>query len=245
MSALDLSTLTGIPADSIDITTSVHIKCLILGVDDVYKVAEMEVDLSQPWNPALTLSNKPEKLESSINDMQSNNVTRTGVYGGVQLGYKYGLRVVSKDKNVEIVANGKEGISINNASKKVFGVDENGNIVANDATLNDVNANRGIYKNITTEDMIADEMKTSNTSTYMILHDQYIDFYQDGDLQMTVGFINFFGVPMPCIYSPKGLGVGSGGTLSLEGSSVRANGKEIATQDWVEDYVASHTGGGA
>lgn len=244
MSALDLSTLTGIPADSIDITTSVHIVCPLLGVDDVYKVAEMEVDLSQPWNPSLTLSNKPERLESSINDMQSSNVTRTGVYGGVQLGYKYGLRVVSKDKNVEILANGKEGISINNANKKVFGVDEDGNIVANDATLNDVTANRGIYKNITTENMIAEEMKTSNTSTYMILHDQYVDFYQDGDLQMTVGFINFFGIPMPCVYGYESLGIGTDGILHLEGSSIRANNEEIATQEWVEDYVASHTGGG-
>jgi hypothetical protein len=245
MSALDLSTLTGIPADSIDITTSVHIVCPLLGVDDVYKVAEMEVDLSQPWNPSLTLSNKPERLESSINDMQSSNVTRTGVYGGVQLGYKYGLRVVSKDKNVEILANGKEGISINNANKKVFGVDEDGNIVANDATLNDVTANRGIYKNITTENMIAEEMKTSNTSTYMILHDQYVDFYQDGDLQITVGFINFFGIPMPCVYGYESLGIGTDGILHLEGSSIRANNEEIATQEWVEDYVASHTGGGA
>lgn len=128
MSALDLSTLTGIPADSIDITTSMHIVCPILGVDDIYKVAEMDIDLTQPWNPALTLSNKPTELESSINDMQSDNVTKTGVYGGVQLGYKYGLRVVSKDKNVEILLNGQEGFRITKDSIQKFYIDIDGNL---------------------------------------------------------------------------------------------------------------------
>ncbi|MBV4429366.1 phage tail protein, partial [Clostridium tyrobutyricum] len=90
MSALDLSTLTGIPTDSIDITTSVHIICPVLGVDDIYKVVEMDVDLTQPWNPSLTLSNKPSSIESSINDIQSDNITRMATYGGVQLGYRFG-----------------------------------------------------------------------------------------------------------------------------------------------------------
>ncbi|WP_373845048.1 phage tail protein [Clostridium sp.] len=128
ISALDLSTLTGIPADSIDSTTSVHIKCPILGVDDIYKVTEMEVDLTKPWNPTLTLSNKPTELESSINDIQSNNITRTAVYGGVQLGYRYGIRVVSHDNSVEILINGKEGIIIKNDSKQVFYLDVDGNV---------------------------------------------------------------------------------------------------------------------
>jgi hypothetical protein len=78
----------------------------------------------------------------------------------------------------------------------------------------------------------------------MILHDQYVDFYQDGNLQLTVGFINFFGIPMPCVYGYGSLGIGTDGILHLEGSSIRANNEEVATQDWVENYVTSHTGGG-
>ena len=129
MSALDLSTLTGIPTDSIDITTSVHIVCPILGVDDIYKVAEMAIDLTQPWNPVLTLSNKPTELENSINDIQSDNITRMATYGGVQLGYRYGIRVVSHDKSVEMLMNGQEGLKITKDGVQKFYIDTDGNLV--------------------------------------------------------------------------------------------------------------------
>ena len=129
MSALDLSTLSGIPTDSIDISTSVHIICPLLGVDDTYKVVEMDVDLTQPWNPSLTLSNKPSPIESSINDIQSDNITRMATYGGVQLGYRFGIRVVSHDKSVEILINGQQGILITKDGVQKFYIDTDGNLV--------------------------------------------------------------------------------------------------------------------
>lgn len=129
MSALDLSTLTGIPTDSIDISTSVHIVCPLLGVDDIYKVVGMDVDLTQPWNPSLTLSNKPSSIESSINDIQSDNITRMATYGGVQLGYRFGIRVVSHDKSVEILINGQEGFRITKDGVQKFYIDTDGNLV--------------------------------------------------------------------------------------------------------------------
>lgn len=129
MSALDLSTLSGIPMDSIDISTSVHIVCPLLGVDDIYKVVGMDVDLTQPWNPSLTLSNKPSSIESSINDIQSDNITRMATYGGVQLGYRFGIRVVSHDKSVEILINGQEGFRITKDGVQKFYIDTDGNLV--------------------------------------------------------------------------------------------------------------------
>ncbi len=129
MSALDLSTLSGIPMDSIDISTSVHIVCPLLGVDDIYKVVGMDVDLTQPWNPSLTLSNKPSSIESSINDIQSDNITRMATYGGVQLGYRFGIRVVSHDKSVEILINGQEGFRITKDGIQKFYIDTDGNLV--------------------------------------------------------------------------------------------------------------------
>ncbi|MBV4423669.1 phage tail spike protein [Clostridium tyrobutyricum] len=129
MSVLDLSTLSGIPMDSIDISTSVHIVCPLLGVDDTYKVVEMDVDLTQPWNPSLTLSNKPSSIESSINDIQSDNITRMATYGGVQLGYRFGIRVVSHDKSVEILINGQEGFRITKDGIQKFYIDTDGNLV--------------------------------------------------------------------------------------------------------------------
>ncbi|WP_368488431.1 phage tail spike protein [Clostridium sp. BJN0013] len=112
ISALDLSTLTNTSVDSIDTATSVHIKCPILGVDDTYKVVELDADLTKPWDPKLTISNKPASLTDTIGDIQSNSINRMATYGGVQLGYKYGIRVVSHDKSVEILLNGQEGILI-------------------------------------------------------------------------------------------------------------------------------------
>ncbi|QXE20455.1 phage tail protein [Clostridium sp. 001] len=128
ISALDLSTLANTSVDSIDTATSVHIRCPILGVDDTYKVVELDDDLTKPWNPKLTISNKASKLSGTIEDIQSNSINRMATYGGVQLGYKYGLRVVSHDNSVEILINGKEGIIIKNDSKEVFYLDADGNV---------------------------------------------------------------------------------------------------------------------
>ncbi|UZQ50608.1 phage tail protein [Clostridium kluyveri] len=164
ISALDLSTLANTSIDSIDTATSVHIKCPILGVDDIYKVTEMEVDLSQPWNPTLTLSNKPTELESSINDIQSNNITRTAVYGGVQLGYRYGIRVVSHDNSVEILINGKEGIIIKNDSKQVFYLDVDGNVNMVDGYIR---LTRGDIT-INIDPQVGIEIKKSNTQIFYI-----------------------------------------------------------------------------
>ncbi|MBV4447740.1 phage tail protein [Clostridium tyrobutyricum] len=128
MSALDLSTLSGIPVESIDITTSIHVVCPLLGVDDTYKVVEMDIDLTQPWNPNLTLSNKSSPIESSINDIQSDNITRMATYGGVQLGYRFGIRVVSHDNSVEILLNGQEGFRITKDGVQKFYIDTDGNV---------------------------------------------------------------------------------------------------------------------
>lgn len=128
ISALDLSTLANTSIDSIDTATSVHIKCSLLGVDDIYKVMELDSDLTKPWNPKLTISNKPASLTDTIGDIQSTSINRMATYGGVQLGYRYGIRVVSHDNSVEILINGKEGIIIKNDSKQVFYLDVDGNV---------------------------------------------------------------------------------------------------------------------
>ncbi len=179
ISVLDLSTLTGIPADNIDITTSIHAICPLLGVDDIYKVAEMEVDLSQPWNPTLTLSNKPEKLESAINDIQSNNITRMATYGGVQLGYRYGLRVVSHDKSVEILINGQEGLKITKDSKQVFYLDVDGNVNIVDGYIK---LTRGDIT-INIDPQVGIEIKKSNTKIFYV--DLQGNLVMDGIQQIT------------------------------------------------------------
>lgn len=219
ITALDLSTLAKTSADSIDTTTSIHIQCIPLGVDDIYKVLEVDADLDTAWNPKLTLSNKPTTLSSSLSDLQANSINRNTVYGGVQLGYRFGMRILSHDGNVEILQNGKEGISIANSGVKVFYVDTNGNIVT---------------KSVTSIDMIAQEMKTSNTTNYIIFHDQYIEFYHLGVLRMRIGFspANNTNLPLIEFLGDEGintqLGITSGGDLLV-------NGEAVATEEWVNN----------
>lgn len=128
MSALDLSTLANTSVDSIDTSTSVHINCPLLGVDDTYKVMEMDIDLTKSWNPKLTISNKSSKLTDTVSNIQSNSINRMATYGGVQLGYRYGLRVVSHDKSVEILINGQEGFRITKDGVQKFYIDTDGNV---------------------------------------------------------------------------------------------------------------------
>ncbi|MBV4424928.1 phage tail spike protein [Clostridium tyrobutyricum] len=129
VSALDLSTLANASVDSIDTSTSVHINCPILGVDDTYKVMEMDIDLTKSWNPKLTISNKPSKLTDTVSNIQSNGINRMATYGGVQLGYRFGIRVVSHDKSVEILINGQEGFRITKDGVQKFYIDTEGNLV--------------------------------------------------------------------------------------------------------------------
>ncbi|WP_278382328.1 phage tail spike protein [Clostridium tyrobutyricum] len=128
VSALDLSTLANTSIDSIDTSTSVHINCPLLGVDDTYKVMEMDIDLTKPWNPKLTISNKPSKLTDTVSNIQSNSINRMATYGGVQLGYRFGIRVVSHDKSVEILINGQEGFRITKDGVQKFYIDTDGNV---------------------------------------------------------------------------------------------------------------------
>ncbi|MDV3428829.1 MAG: phage tail protein, partial [Bacillota bacterium] len=129
ISALDLSTLANTSVDSIDTSTSVHINCPLLGVDDTYKVMEMDIDLTKPWNPKLTISNTPSKLTDTVSNIQSNSINRMATYGGVQLGYRFGIRVVSHDKSVEILINGQEGFRITKDGVQKFYIDTDGNLV--------------------------------------------------------------------------------------------------------------------
>mgnify|MGYP000354686875 FL=1 len=50
-------------------------------------------------------------------------------YGGVQLGYRFGIRVVSHDKSVEILINGQEGFRITKDGVQKFYIDTDGNLV--------------------------------------------------------------------------------------------------------------------
>lgn len=243
--ALDLSYITGITANQFALGSKLHITNSVMAIDDIYTVVTTDLDLLEPYNPTLTIENNPIKLTTTLNDLRKSSVQNNGVYNNVQIGDSFGIRAVRNDGKVTTTINATEGISIENNNSKVFYVDENGKLVAVDiiaegGNFNNITAEGGVFNNIKTDNMIAELMRTSNTDNYVIAHDQYFDFYSNNNLIMTVGFVNFFGIPIPCVYGYEGLGIGANGTLKLEGNNITANGQEIATQSWVAQYVANN-----
>lgn len=244
--ALDLSYITSITANQFALGSKLHINNPVMAIDDVYTVVTTDLDLLKPYNPTLTIENNSIKLTTTLSNLRKSSVQNNGVYNNVQIGDSFGIRAVRNDGKVTTTINATEGISIENNNFKVFYVDENGKLVAVDITaeggvFNDITAEGGVFNNIKTDNMIAELMRTSNTDNYVIAHDQYFDFYSNDSLIMTVGFVDFFGISIPCVYGNGSLGIGTSGTLKLEGDNITANGQEIATQSWVAQYVANNT----
>lgn len=173
--ALDLSFLSGNKAEQFALGTSLHIVNPVMAVDDVYKAVQTDIDLLAPYNPTLTIANVPVTITNTINDLRNSSLQNDGVYNNVQIGKSFGIRVVRSDNNVVTTMNATEGISIQNASKKVFYVDINGNLVAQDITSNnmiakggtfdDIKANRGVFDDITVNRGTFNDI-TANRGTY-------------------------------------------------------------------------------
>lgn len=271
--ALDLSFIAKVKADQFKLGTNLHLVNPIMALDDnTYDVVQIDMDLLQPYNPKLTIANYPLKFSTAISDLRASSIQNNGVYNNVQIGSDFGIRVVRSDGKVISTLNATDGISIENETKKVFYVDETGNIIANDATLNDViannmtanngifnniTANDGIYNNITAVNAIATLMKTSNTSSYIILHDQYIDFYKDAKKIMSIGYNSAWNNPGIRFFkdseeSYNGFEMTSSGGMGALGlmffpfpvqflSTATLNGSNVATEAYVQSYVASHS----
>ena len=146
--ALDLSFLTGNKAEQFTLGVKLHLLNRFMLVDATYSVVEINLNLLEPYNPTLTISQKPVTLSSAINDLRKSSIQNDGVYNNVQIGRSFGIRAVRSDNKVITTINATEGISIENQTKKVFFVDVNGNLVCNDLTANDITANGGTYNDI-------------------------------------------------------------------------------------------------
>lgn len=240
--AIDLATLSNTSVDMIDENTSVHMVNSVMQINETWKVVEYDVDLNEVWQPRLTLSNKAISLTGTLNSMLGGMVRDDGDYNGVQVGHSFGLRI--KNDLVKILLNAKEGISIENGNKKIFYVDTNGVLRAVD----------GIFDNITANNMIANLMRTSNTSSYIIMHDQYIEFYKNSEKIMQMGFDPLNNLPSVKFFNDNtgvqgnGIGLYGSGQLSALGemafdspvkfySDVTKDGYDIATVNQIPtDY---------
>lgn len=251
VTALDLNKLSGttvIEPNSMDIGTTIHIVNPILGIDENYRIYEMEVELDKAWNPKLVISNKPVTLTSQINSLQATTIRNDGSYSGVQVGSSFGLRVCG-DKNITTLNGNTAQIVRKSDGKKVIYTDDDGNLVLQDIT--------------------AKEMRTSSDNGETIkVHDKYLEVYSTATKEMSIGFFTISGTTqaVPAIgfpngnihsYKNYGLNVYSNDRLSIDAGnaiyldaknsitfnapSVKVNDKDIATQDWVENnYINSN-----
>lgn len=163
--ALDLSYLSGNKSEQFVLSVSIHLINQLMGVDAIYKVVALDLDLLTPYNPTLTIANKPLTLTNEINDLRDSTIQNDGVYNNVQIGRSYGIRVVRSDNKVVTTMNATQGINIENQNKRVFYVDIDGNLVAVDikadnmkakgGTFEDITVNRGTFNDITTNNMTA------------------------------------------------------------------------------------------
>lgn len=154
--ALDLSYLTGNKAEQFKMGTKLHIVNEYMGVNDNYNITEISLNLLEPYNPTLTISNKSKKLTDNITDLRKTTIQNDGVYNNVQIGRTYGIRAVRSDNKVITTINATEGISIENDNEKLFYVDTEGNLVAvniqaKGGTFDDITAEGGTFNDITAE----------------------------------------------------------------------------------------------
>ena len=163
--ALDLSYLTGNKVEQFVLGVNTHLINQFMGVDSLYKVVALDLDLLTPYNPTLTIANKPLTLTNTINDLRKTSLQEGGVYNNVQIGRAFGIRVVRSDNKAITTMNATEGISIENQNKKVLYLDMNGNIVCNDITANNMKAKGGTFDDITSRRGTFDDM-TVNRGTF-------------------------------------------------------------------------------
>ncbi|AZV58825.1 phage tail spike protein [Clostridium sp. AWRP] len=130
INALDLSTLSSVPADTFRKGLNLHIINPVMGIDDVYTIVEVDADLTQVYNPKLTISNIPATIQDIISRNENNALNNDSIHNGVQVGDSFGIRVSSSDGKIVITINALEGITIEDVVKnlKKFFIDTDGNL---------------------------------------------------------------------------------------------------------------------
>lgn len=129
VTALDLAHITGRDVETFTKGTLLHIVNPLFGVDDIYQITDLSMNLETYYAPTLTISNSTFSYIQTQTQTVATSLKNNGVYNHVQIGDDYGIRCVrSDDKNV-IEINALEGISISKEGDKVFFADTDGNLV--------------------------------------------------------------------------------------------------------------------
>lgn len=268
--AIDLSYLTGNKAEQFVLGANLHIVNPVMGVDDIYKIVSLELDLLKAYDPKIVIANAPVKLSTSINDLRKSSVQRESVINGVQVGDEFGIRAVRSDGKVITTMNATEGISIENQNEKVFSVDENGDIIANKGTYNEITTNNMVANDIIVEkgvitgatiqtskpgsgkerlELTLDEFNSYNAlgNLSFKIDGSRIGIYDDGDYVGSIyGAGNYMKIDLPSnrqfVISEGGYNemVYYNGVFNFMGRINVNGGEQVATRAWVMQYVAEN-----
>lgn len=264
INALDLSTLSYVPADTFKKGLNLHIINPVMGIDDVYTIVEVDADLTQVYNPKLTISNIPATIQDIISDNSNSAVNNDSVHNGVQVGDSFGIRVSSSDGKIVITINALEGISIvdvvNNLKK--FFIDTDGNLTMDGVQQitkngkvvieNTTDDNGGLNKIYDNDGNLVIKLGAENGDAGNI-GGTIVGYNKGEDKQRFAigiskdrdcGIFNLLdknGKVKARMYADDGNG--NGIAVITDSSSIE---QILATQTWVEQYVADHmsTGGG-
>jgi phage minor structural protein len=267
--ASDLSVLANTSENTFDITTTVNINNPVMGINNVnYQVVEVDVDLTQPWNPTLQISNQPVRVTDSEIEYQGTS--------------KVVNKITTSNDNVNtkwlegIINTLQNGLKASGSYQHATPIEDKGFLLENiDANSSDYGAlylGPGFMAIANTKNsdgswnwrsfgtgagFTADEikggtiqgalLKTANATNYMFLHDQWIDFYNNNQIVMQCGFLNFNGSKCPLVTwgdinqtGTHGIAYINNETIVLGdldtfGGEVSSNGLLVATQNWVEN----------
>lgn len=274
--ASDLSVLANTSANAFDITATVSINNPVMGINNVnYQVVEVDVDLTQPWNPTLQISNQPVRVTDSEIEYQgtskvvnkittSNDNVNTKWLEGIINTLQNGLKASASYQHATPIE-GKgfllENIDENSSDYGALYLGPGFMAIANtknaDGTWNWRSFGTGAgftadeIKGGTIQGAL---LKTANSTNYMFLHDQYIDFYKNGTLAMQIGSLASNG-DLPSLLFPTAAGdimifssnngLNIFGPIEFQGGDVnfvdgcRVNGNAVADKSWVHNNYAS------
>lgn len=135
VTALDLAYITGKSAEIFNKGTLLHIVNPLFGVDDIYQITDLSMDLETYYAPTFTISNSAFSYIQTQTQTTVTSLKNNGVYNHVQIGDDCGIRCVrSDDKNI-IKINSTDGINISKEGDKIFFTDTDGNLVVINAKV--------------------------------------------------------------------------------------------------------------
>lgn len=226
-----------------------------LGIQEPLRIVRLGYNPYDNIEAGIELANFVSGLEDTFYRIETQKVTADKLYYGARIGPEFGFESIRSDKMARAYFNadafkmqGGDGSGSNWVDK--FCIDESGNIDAHDgtitgATIQTGEPNQGKERIVLTLDDLRSYNAAGNMTTK--LDGNELAFYDDGVYVGSVkGFANAMQIDMPAdrqfVITEGGMNqlVYWNNVWSFFGTVNINGGAEVASQDWVADYVAAH-----